>query len=581
MYHLQFLLAFLLSSSVIVGQQNITISNPDANAVLLGNYNPDDYEDSDLITDHKDMIAFMHDNVSADNLHNLIVQLTSFETRNTGSDTMSMTEGIGAARRWIHQYFSDLSLQNNDRVLPFYVAFDQDICGMDHHKNVGAILPGSRIDPNEVIIIEAHMDSRCESSCDTSCSAHGAEDNASGTALVMELARLMAGFDLKSTVVFLCTTGEEQGLLGAHAFAAYCDVNDINVKAVFNNDIVGGIVCGETASGPPCPFEGHIDSTQVRLFAQSGRSRQLARFNRLVYQRELQNNVSVPMTLTIMSQEDRTGRGGDHIPFRQRGYAAMRFTSANENGSANTSDPDYDDHQHTSEDVLGVDTDGDMVIDSFFVNFNYLARNLVINGNSIVMASEAPPTPDFDVEESETKLVVTIDDPHNFDDYLVLSRTSEETADTIYHLEGSNTIEINRSTDLNYLQKVSVAAIDGQQRLSLLSREDAFFPTTSSTDELYIDGVSANKLFQLKSAAPNPYIDYTDIEYRILQAHLIEAISFEVYSESGNITNSFKLTDSPGVHTLRISEDELPSGFYVGVFYINNQIAGRIKLMRL
>jgi hypothetical protein len=78
------------------------------------------------------------------------------------------------------------------------------------------------------------------------------------------------------------------------------------------------------------------------------------------------------MLVTIMSAEDRTGRGSDHIPFRENGYAAMRFTSANEHGNADVSDPDYHDRQHTSEDILGVDTDGDQVIDSFFVDFNYL-----------------------------------------------------------------------------------------------------------------------------------------------------------------------------------------------------------------
>ena len=122
----------------------------------------------------------------------------------------------------------------------------------------------------------------------------------------------------------------------------------IPIIAVLNNDVIGGIICGETTSPPSCPDLNHVDSTQVRLFSaglNNSPHKQLARFNKLEYEEELADLMPVPMTLTIMSGEDRAGRGGDHIPFRQQGFAAMRFCPANEHGNANVNDPDYSDLQ--------------------------------------------------------------------------------------------------------------------------------------------------------------------------------------------------------------------------------------------
>ena len=138
---------------------------------------------------------------------------------------------------------------------------------------------------------------------------------------------------------------------------------DIPIKAVLNNDIVGGIICGETSSAPSCPGLNHIDSTQVRLFSVGGFNSP-HKASQPVYQTGIQEMITparhrFPMMVTIMSAEDRTGRGSDHIPFRENGYTAMRFTSANEHGNADVSDPEYHDRQHTSEDILGIDTDGD------------------------------------------------------------------------------------------------------------------------------------------------------------------------------------------------------------------------------
>jgi Zn-dependent M28 family amino/carboxypeptidase len=123
-------------------------------------------------------------------------------------------------------------------LIPSYFQFERNICGVIQHRNIIAVLPGTDTTNHEVIVIEGHMDSRCENECDITCQAQGIEDNASGSALVLELARVMSKCTYKNTIVFMLTIGEEQGLYGADAFADYCNLNDIPVKAVFNNDVI-------------------------------------------------------------------------------------------------------------------------------------------------------------------------------------------------------------------------------------------------------------------------------------------------------------------------------------------------------
>src|SRR6202000_775537 len=127
--------------------------------------------------------------------------------------------------------------------------------------------------------------------------------------------------------------------------------------AVLNNDVIGGIICGHTSSAPGCPGFENIDSTHVRLFSYGGFNsfhKGLSRFIKLEYKEMIQPYAAVPMTINIMTPEDRTGRGGDHMPFRALGYPAMRFTAENEYGDADVTSPTYIEHQHTSSDSIGV-----------------------------------------------------------------------------------------------------------------------------------------------------------------------------------------------------------------------------------
>lgn len=505
------IISLILISTSVGAQINILSTNPIAEQILQGDYDPSDYTSEVVIDNHEDIIDGINALINADSLKSHLEEMSAFTNRNTGSDTVSATFGIGAARRWAYQKFESFSATNDNRLIPSYLQFDQAICGMNQHRNIFAVLPGSDIEDHGVVIIEAHFDSRCADGCDVLCDAHGMEDNGSGSALVLELARVMSAYTFKKTIVFLLTTGEEQGLYGAHAFSQYVIDKEIPLKAVLNNDVIGGVICGETSSAPSCPGVNLVDSTQVRFFTQGGfnsSNKQLARYIKLQYQEELLGIVNVPMQLTIMSAEDRTGRGGDHIPFRQDGFTAMRFTSAHEHGDAGI-DEDYHDRQHTSDDILGVDTDGDLALDSFFVDFNYLARNAVINGVGTAMIALGPKPCDFLVETFEGPgIILRITEEIDYATYRVGLRTLTNDWDSVYVMTG-NLDTIYPPTADNYI--VSVASVDVNGIESLFSREITF-----SNDELSVaENPTETKDFDLLQNRPNPFDEATIIGVKV------------------------------------------------------------------
>jgi len=495
-------------------QTNILITHPEAEQILKGQYNPATYAAAQVL-DHPDTIsAGIHRRVSPDSLHRYIEALANFHNRNAGSDTVSATKGIGAARRWVFGKFGEFSAQNGHRLIPAYLQFDRDICGMGQHRDVFAVLPGTDTADKSVVIIEAHMDSRCEGACDTGCLAPGAGDNAAGTALVMELARVMSRYSFHHTLVFLATTAEEQGLYGAKAFADYAKQQGIKVMAVLNNDVVGGITCGHTSSQPGCSGAGSIDSTHVRLFSSGSLKsphKGLVRYIKLQYKEMILPSAAVPMTLTIMAGEDRNGRSGDHVPFRQNGFTAMRFVAANEDGNGQPGSA-YMDRQHTTTDIPGVDTDNDSVIDSFFVDFNYLARNAVINGNAAGMLAISPETPSFTLSKDwQESLVVEVTDPRQYLHYRVGVRTTSNDWDSVYTFSGSLTHTITLPAPDNYI--VSVASVDARGVESLFAEETVQRVTGIGETE-----AAPASPFELLQNRPNPFDEATVISVLVSKA---------------------------------------------------------------
>jgi hypothetical protein len=487
----------------LYGQSNLLLTNPEAVQVLHGNYDPADYTPGEVSDDPYLIAADLLERVAADSLRVYLEEMTSFGNRNTGADTVSMLTGMGAARRWAYDRLAGFS----DRLLVSYFQFDQDVCGMGRHRNILAVLPGTGPRYQEVVLVEGHLDSRCEDVCDTECEADGMEDNGSGSALVLELARVMSAHTFDRTLVFMLTTGEEQGLIGANAFAEYIEQEDIPLVAVLNNDVIGGIICGATASPPGCPGLNHIDSTNVRIYSQGNigsRNKMLARYIKLAYEEMVTPIAPYANVINIMSPEDRTGRGGDHIPFRTRGYPAVRFTSANEHGDANPV-PEYEDRQHSVRDILGLDTDGDGQLDSFFVDFNYLARNAVINGNALsaIAASPEPPV-SFTLEPVDNVgFRVEINDPVGHPAYRVGVRSfSGLDFDTLYTLQ--STVDTLTGLVPEILQIFSVCAVDERGIESLFIGE-----TFEDFETATYDRIRQQNKVSLLQNRPNPFDEAT------------------------------------------------------------------------
>lgn len=239
---------------------------------------------------------------------------------------------------------------------------------------------------SRTIIISGHYDSRATDVMDVTGDAPGADDDGSGTALVMELARVMANLDTRATVVFVCYTGEEQGLFGSTHLAEQTARQGRGIDAVFNNDIVGGVRGGN----------GEVDSTSVRVFSAAlspldtgatlarrnalglendGPSRSLAR-----YIKETAGIYVPGFAVRLIYRGDRFLRGGDHIPFHQQGIAAVRFSESKENF----------DHQHQNVRVASGVQYGDLLQ---FVDARYCAEIARVNAAAAASLALAPPEP--------------------------------------------------------------------------------------------------------------------------------------------------------------------------------------------
>ncbi len=546
MKNLYLIIFFILAISFIgYSQNNFLITNPAAEAAIRGTHDPADYEAATLINHPADIVEHLLEEVSPDTLKRYLEEMSVFGNRNTGSDTLSADFGIGAARRWAFNQFASISARNEDRLLVSYFQFDQNICGMGQHRNIMGVLPGVGPQKDEMVLVEGHFDSRCEDGCDTDCIAHGMEDNGSGSGLVLEMARVMSQLTFNRTVVFMLTIGEEQGLYGANAFALWAKNEDININAVLNNDIVGGVICGMTASPPGCPGLDDIDSINVRIYSAgnlNSKHKMLARFTKLEYEENITPYGILPTVINIMTPEDRTGRGGDHIPFRQRGFPAVRFTSANEHGNGNPATADYHDRQHTMEDVLGVDTDADGILDSFFVDFNYLARNTIINGNTLAMAALGPIAPvDFEMEPVNNGFRVSIDDPNDYGMYRVGVRTfSNNEFDSVYTLTQAEDTLYGLMPDELYV--LSVATVDSNNVESLFIGEQFNDFASGVIDLAQQSGI------ELLQNQPNPFDEATMIGVRVEQEIDYREAAIVVSDLNGRELARFAIDLRPGLN---------------------------------
>jgi peptidase M28-like protein len=276
--------------------------------------------------------------ISIEKITENLKKLESFETRNTLSDPNQTGRGIGAARQWIFEQFKSysprLEVTYDTHMIPKAGRVWKDV----ELRNVVAVLPGKMAEARDRwILVTGHYDSlnlrvpaemRSDPAKAAEISAPGVTDDGSGTACVMECARVLSQYEFDATLVFVALAGEEQGLVGARAMARRLKEKSQTIQAVLNNDIIGSEVSGN----------GAIDNRRVLVFSEDPNdspSRQVARFIKKVAGR-----YNTDMVVDMIFRHDRFGRGGDHTAFNQEGYAGVRFTTPNENFANQHTDTD-------------------------------------------------------------------------------------------------------------------------------------------------------------------------------------------------------------------------------------------------
>lgn len=337
-------------------------------------------------------IKKMVSEVSASNMENTVRKLVSFGTRHTLSDTKSNTRGIGAAQRWVKSEFEKYAKESSGRLTSeidyFTVKADGKRIATDSQlSNVMATLKGTDPTDNRVLIISGHLDSRASDVMNTTIDAPGANDDGSGVAAVMEISRIMCKRVFPFTIIFVAVVGEEQGLYGAKHLADKAKAENWNVVAMLNNDMIGNSLSNGT---------GLRDNLNVRVFSETipyleteaeakvrkstnrendSPSRQLARYIKTTTSQYVHQ-----LNINLVYRNDRFLRGGDHTPFSQNGFTAIRFCEMNEN---------YD-HQHQDIRIEKGTQFGDL---PEFMDFEYMRKVTCANLATLSNLGWSPKAP--------------------------------------------------------------------------------------------------------------------------------------------------------------------------------------------
>jgi acetylornithine deacetylase/succinyl-diaminopimelate desuccinylase-like protein len=325
--------------------------------------------------------------VSQAQLRHTIETLVGFGTRHTLSSQTDPKRGIGAALGWTKAQFESFGLPT---VRPCETVTGSRIPKPTPVCDMVAIQRGTER-PNDVVIIQAHIDSRVSDVMNFTSDAPGANDDGSGTAAVIEAARVLSKHKFPGTIVYAALSGEEQGLYGGKTLADYAKAQGWNVVTVLNNDIVGGT----------CGSDGVCDSTHARVLSEGPRSqgqvqlmaathalggendspsRNISRFLD-----SLADRLKIGLDVRQIWRPDRVGRGGDHIPFLELGYPAARISVAIENYNWEHQDVRVENGVHYGDTIDHVD-------------FPYLAKMTKLNVAALAAIASAPPPPSPKVE---------------------------------------------------------------------------------------------------------------------------------------------------------------------------------------
>ena len=318
-------------------------------------------------------IQKMVSQISVDRITAIQKKLESYGTRNIYSATDDPAHGIGAAREWIASELKSYSPK-------LQVSFDKHHLGKQGRAfknveiwNVVAVLPGTS-EPERRVIVSGHYDTinlvfgagangarTLDSEATVAAPAPGVTDDGSGTAAVMEMARVMSGYQFRKTIVFVAFAAEEYGLFGSGLYAEEAAARHDMIEGVFNNDIIGSDISGNGAS----------TNKYVNVYSEDpndSSSRQLARYMKTAAER-----YEPGFEVQMIFRHDRFGRGGDHSPFNAAGFAAIRVTTPSENFS----------HQHNATDTFANTAPA------------YTAKVTKANAAAIAELALAPRTPEI------------------------------------------------------------------------------------------------------------------------------------------------------------------------------------------
>jgi Zn-dependent M28 family amino/carboxypeptidase len=397
--------------------------------------------------------------------------LAGFGTRNTFSDTVSTTRGIGAARRWIKSEFDAISsacggclevrYQSGFREYDRRVPEGEEVPDSVRVVNVIATMRGT-VNPNSYVIVSGDIDSRASSGSDGDTDAPGANDNASGMAGAIEAARLLTEHGpFANSVIFVGLSGEEQGLWGGEIMAEQAVAEEWDIIGVLNNDMIGNIA----------GIDGVIDNTVFRVFSQAtpleqyqpprwdyrryggevdGPSRQLAR-----YVDRITDQYFVNLDALMVYRLDRFGRGGHHTPFNNAGFAGVRIMEAHEHYDRQHQDIRVEDGREFGDDLDGVD-------------FDFAARMTAVNAAVLAGLAQAPRAPANvairGAVSPSTSLRWEMGEEPNLAGYKVYWRDTTEPQWTHSRFVGrTDEYEFTNLVIDNYLFGVAAVSVDGNE----------------------------------------------------------------------------------------------------------------------
>jgi hypothetical protein len=344
------------------------------------------------IIDRDPEISQMVNEISKDSLQSYINTLVAFGTRSTLSTQINSKRGIGAARTWVLKKFNEFGKNAGGRLTAFIDTVTIEPTGKRINRpillgNVMATLKGTDPSDNRIFIISGHLDNMRTNVLDSTGNAPGADDDGSGTSAVLECARIMSRHSFPATIIFVAVSGEEQGLFGSTYMAAKAKKENWNIEAVLNNDIMGSNNSNETDI---------INNTKVRVFSEGiphydteeqlkritalglendSKSRELARYVKEIGERYVDH-----LDVVLIYRTDRFLRGGDHLPYLQNGFTAVRITEMNENYT----------RQHQDVRMENGIQYGDLPL---HIDYEYLRKNIAINLSNLANLAKAPAMP--------------------------------------------------------------------------------------------------------------------------------------------------------------------------------------------